>query len=49
MADWFAFFVTIIEECVSWMGTMQIFGVSLGGFVAGCFLMGVIFRIFYKP
>lgn len=50
MAEWFAFIITIGEETVSWLSTMQLFGVPLAGIMVGFFLIGVLFRAFlYKP
>lgn len=50
MAEWFAFIITIGEETVSWLSTMQLFGVPLAGIMVGFFLVGVLIRAFlYKP
>lgn len=48
MADWIAFFVVILEECISWLTSVQLLGVPVLGIMAGFFLLGVIFRILYR-
>lgn len=48
MSDWIAFMVVILEECVSWLTSVQLLGVPVLGIIAGFFLLGVIFRILYR-
>lgn len=50
MAEWFAFIITIGEETVAWLASMELLGAPLAGILVGCFLLGVLFRAFlYKP
>lgn len=50
MADWFAFIITIGEETVAWLSSMQLFGVPLAGIMVGFFLIGVMLRAYlFKP
>lgn len=50
MADWFAFIITVGEETVSWLSSMQLFGVPLAGILVGFFLVGVMLRAYlFKP
>lgn len=44
MADWFAFIITIGEEAVAWLSSMQIYGVPVAGIIVGFFLLGFIMR-----
>lgn len=48
MSDWIAFMVVILEECVSWLTSVQLLGVPVLGIIAGFFLLGVVFSIFYR-
>ena len=50
MAEWFAFIITIGEETISWLSSMQLFGVPLAGIMVGFFLVGVMLRAYLiKP
>lgn len=50
IADWFAFIITIGEETVSWLSSMELFGAPLAGIFVGFFIVGLLFRVFlYKP
>lgn len=44
MADWFAFIITIGEEAVSWLGSMELYGVPLAGIIVGFFILGYLIR-----
>lgn len=44
MADWFAFIITIGEEAIAWLGSMQIYGVSIAGIIVGFFILGYLIR-----
>lgn len=48
MSDWLAFLVVIFEKCIEFLTTVQILGVPVLGIMAGFFLLGVIFRLFYR-
>lgn len=49
MADWFAFVLAIGEEFLVWLSSMSLLGTSLGGLIVGFFIIGVLFKILYKP
>lgn len=48
MSDWIAFMIVILEQCVSWLTSVQLLGVPVLGIIAGFFLLGVVFSIFYR-
>lgn len=50
MAEWIAFFVSLFETCVQWLGSMEILGAPVLGILAAIFLLGVLLRaLIYKP
>lgn len=49
-SQWFAFVITLGEETISWLSSMEFFGVPLAGILVGFFIVGLLFRVFlFKP
>lgn len=49
MTDWFAFIITLGEETFQWLGSMRIMDVPVAGILVGFVILGVLFRILYRP
>ena len=44
MNECIAFIITIGGECIAWLGSMKLLGVSLAGIIVGTFLLCVILK-----
>lgn len=50
MAEWWAFIVAVISECLRWLSSMTLWGVPVLGIIVGFFLLTVLIReMLIKP